>query len=50
LVTGAGAGIRSAISRRLAAEGAHVFEADANEAAAKEAADSIVGEPARRNP
>ncbi|MFF2243796.1 SDR family NAD(P)-dependent oxidoreductase [Arthrobacter sp. NPDC058130] len=42
LVTGAGGGIGSAISRRLAAEGAHVFVADANEAAAKEVADSIV--------
>lgn len=43
LVTGAGGGIGSAIGRRLAAEGAHVFVADANEAAAKEVADSIVG-------
>jgi 2-hydroxycyclohexanecarboxyl-CoA dehydrogenase len=44
LVTGAGGGIGSAISRRLAAEGAHVFVADAHEAAAKEVADSIVAE------
>ena len=44
LVTGAGGGIGSAISRRLAAEGAHVFVADANETAAKEVADSILGE------
>lgn len=44
LVTGAGGGIGSAISRRLASEGAHVFVADANEAAAKEVADSIGAE------
>jgi 2-hydroxycyclohexanecarboxyl-CoA dehydrogenase len=44
LVTGAGGGIGSAISRRLAAESAHVFVADANDAAAKEVADSIVGD------
>lgn len=44
LVTGAGGGIGSAIARRLAAEGAHVFVADAKETAAKEVADSIVGE------
>lgn len=43
LVTGAGGGIGSAIGRRLAAEGAHVFVADANEAAAKDVADSIIG-------
>lgn len=44
LVTGAGGGIGSAIARRLAAEGAHVFVADAKETAAKEVADSIIGE------
>lgn len=44
LVTGAGGGIGSAIARRLAAEGAHVYVADANEAAAKEVANSIAGE------
>lgn len=44
LVTGAGGGIGSAIARRLAAEGAHVFVADANETAAKEVADYIIGE------
>jgi NAD(P)-dependent dehydrogenase (short-subunit alcohol dehydrogenase family) len=44
LVTGAGGGIGSAIARRLAAEGAHVFVADANETAAKEVADTIIGE------
>ncbi|MGN7199565.1 SDR family NAD(P)-dependent oxidoreductase [Arthrobacter sp. SAFR-044] len=44
LVTGAGGGIGSAISRRLAAEGAHVFVADANETAAKEVADDLTGE------
>ena len=44
LVTGAGGGIGSAISRRLAAEGAHVFVADANEAAAKDVADALVGD------
>jgi 2-hydroxycyclohexanecarboxyl-CoA dehydrogenase len=44
LVTGAGGGIGSAISRRLAEESAHVFVADANDAAAKEVADSIVGD------
>jgi NAD(P)-dependent dehydrogenase (short-subunit alcohol dehydrogenase family) len=38
LVTGAGGGIGSAISRRLAEESAHVFVADANDAAAKEVA------------
>lgn len=43
LVTGAGGGIGSAISLRLAGEGAHVFVADANEPAAKEAADAILG-------
>ncbi|MGX5716838.1 SDR family NAD(P)-dependent oxidoreductase [Arthrobacter sp. MAHUQ-56] len=42
LVTGAGGGIGSAIARRLAAEGAYVFVADANEAAAKEVADALV--------
>ena len=44
LVTGAGGGIGSAIARRLAAEGAHVCVADANEAAAKEVADALAGE------
>lgn len=44
LVTGAGGGIGSAISRRLAAESAHVFVADANEAAAKEVTESLVAE------
>jgi NAD(P)-dependent dehydrogenase (short-subunit alcohol dehydrogenase family) len=44
LVTGAGGGIGSAISRRLAAEGAHVVVADANEMAAKEVAEALVGE------
>jgi len=44
LVTGAGGGIGSAIGRRLAAEGAHVFICDVNEAAAKEVADALVGE------
>lgn len=44
LVTGAGGGIGSAISRRLATEGAHVFISDVNEAAAKEVADALVGE------
>ena len=44
LVTGAGGGIGSAIAGRLAAEGAHVFVADANEATAKETADALVGE------
>lgn len=44
LVTGAGGGIGSAISRRLAAEGANVVVADANEMAAKEVAKALVGE------
>jgi NAD(P)-dependent dehydrogenase (short-subunit alcohol dehydrogenase family) len=44
LVTGAGGGIGSAISRRLAAEGAHVVVADANEMAVKEVAEALVGE------
>jgi NAD(P)-dependent dehydrogenase (short-subunit alcohol dehydrogenase family) len=44
LVTGAGGGIGSAISRRLAAEGAHVVVADANEVAAEEVAEALVGE------
>ena len=44
MVTGAGGGIGSAIGRRLAAEGAHVFICDVNEAAAKEVADALVGE------
>ena len=44
LVTGAGGGIGSAIARRLAAEGAHVCVADANETAAKEVADALAGE------
>ena len=44
LVTGAGGGIGSGIARRLASEGGHVFVADANEAAAKEIADALVGD------
>ncbi|MFJ4028998.1 SDR family NAD(P)-dependent oxidoreductase [Paenarthrobacter sp. NPDC089989] len=44
LVTGAGGGIGSAISLRLASEGAHVYVADANEVAAKEVAASILAE------
>ncbi|APX01945.1 SDR family NAD(P)-dependent oxidoreductase [Arthrobacter sp. QXT-31] len=44
LVTGAGGGIGSAIARRLAAEGAHVCVADANETAAKEVADALARE------
>jgi NAD(P)-dependent dehydrogenase (short-subunit alcohol dehydrogenase family) len=44
LVTGAGGGIGSAISRRLATEGAHVVVADANAVAAKEIAEALVGE------
>jgi NAD(P)-dependent dehydrogenase (short-subunit alcohol dehydrogenase family) len=44
LVTGAGGGIGSAIGRRLAAEGAHVFICDVNDAAAKNVADALVGE------
>ncbi|TNB67236.1 SDR family oxidoreductase [Arthrobacter sp. BB-1] len=44
LVTGAGGGIGSAIARRLASEGGHVFVADANEPAAKEIADALVGD------
>ncbi|VXC14082.1 3-oxoacyl-(acyl-carrier-protein) reductase FabG [Arthrobacter sp. 9AX] len=44
LVTGAGGGIGSAISGRLAAEGAHVYVADANETAAKEISDALAGE------
>lgn len=44
LVTGAGGGIGSAISRRLAAEGAHVFVADANEIAAKQVTADLVAE------
>jgi len=50
LVTGAGGGIGSAISRRLAAEGAHVFISDVNEAAAKEVADALVGEGCSAEP
>ena len=50
LVTGAGGGIGSAISRRLAGEGAHVFVADANEAAAKEVADALVGDGCSAEP
>jgi 2-hydroxycyclohexanecarboxyl-CoA dehydrogenase len=42
LVTGAGGGIGSAISHRLATEGAHVVVADANATAAKEVADTLV--------
>jgi NAD(P)-dependent dehydrogenase (short-subunit alcohol dehydrogenase family) len=41
LVTGAGAGIGMAIARRFAAEGAQVFLADMNGAAAMEAAEEI---------
>jgi NAD(P)-dependent dehydrogenase (short-subunit alcohol dehydrogenase family) len=44
LVTGAGGGIGSAIGRRLAAEGAHVFICDVNETAAKEVADALFSE------
>ncbi|MGR0161158.1 SDR family NAD(P)-dependent oxidoreductase [Paenarthrobacter nitroguajacolicus] len=44
LVTGAAGGIGSAISRRLAAEGAHVFVADANETAAKQVAADLIAE------
>jgi len=50
LVTGAGGGIGSAISRRLATEGAHVFISDINEAAAKEVADALVGEGCSAEP
>jgi len=50
LVTGAGGGIGSAISRRLATEGAHVFISDVNEAAAKEVADALVGEGCSAEP
>ncbi|WP_427116738.1 SDR family NAD(P)-dependent oxidoreductase [Pseudarthrobacter scleromae] len=50
VVTGAGGGIGSAIARRLAAEGAHVYVADANEAAAKEVADSIAGDGGSAEP
>ncbi|MDQ0680453.1 2-hydroxycyclohexanecarboxyl-CoA dehydrogenase [Arthrobacter pascens] len=50
LVTGAGGGIGSAISRRLAGEGAHVFVADTNEAAAKEVADALVGDGCSAEP
>jgi NAD(P)-dependent dehydrogenase (short-subunit alcohol dehydrogenase family) len=50
LVTGAGGGIGSAISRRLAAEGAHVFVADATEAAANEVADALVGDGCSAEP
>jgi NAD(P)-dependent dehydrogenase (short-subunit alcohol dehydrogenase family) len=45
LVTGAGGGIGSAISRRLSAEGAHVFICDVNEAAAKEVGEGLSAEP-----
>lgn len=44
LVTGAGGGIGSAISRRLAAEGAYVYVADANEMAAKDVAEAIASD------
>ncbi|WP_087873156.1 SDR family NAD(P)-dependent oxidoreductase [Arthrobacter globiformis] len=44
LVTGAGGGIGSAIGRRLAVEGAHVFICDVNETAAKEVADALARE------
>src|SRR5688572_11142245 len=50
MVTGAGGGIGSAISRRLGAEGAHVFICDVNEAAAKEVADALVGEGCSAEP
>lgn len=50
LVTGAGGGIGSAISRRLGAEGAHVFICDVNEAAAKDVADALVGEGCSAEP
>jgi 2-hydroxycyclohexanecarboxyl-CoA dehydrogenase len=50
LVTGAGGGIGSAIGRRLATEGAHVFISDINEAAAKEVADALVGEGCSAEP
>jgi NAD(P)-dependent dehydrogenase (short-subunit alcohol dehydrogenase family) len=49
-VTGAAGGIGSAISRRLAAEGAHVFISDVNEAAAKEVADALVSEGCSAEP
>lgn len=44
LVTGAGGGIGSAIARRLASEGGHVFVADANGAVAKEVADTLAAD------
>ena len=44
LVSGAGGSIGSAIGRRLAAEGAHVFICDVNEASAKDVADALAGE------
>ena len=50
LVTGAGGGIGSAISRRLAAEGAHVFICDVNDAAAKEVADALTGDGCSAEP
>ncbi|WP_258804263.1 SDR family NAD(P)-dependent oxidoreductase [Pseudarthrobacter sp. NS4] len=50
LVTGAGGGIGSAISRRLAAEGAHVVVADANAVAAKEVAEALAGEGLSADP
>jgi 2-hydroxycyclohexanecarboxyl-CoA dehydrogenase len=50
LVTGAGGGIGSAISRRLATEGAHVFISDVNEAAAKEVADGLIGKGCSAEP
>lgn len=50
LVTGAGGGIGSAISRRLANEGAHVFICDVNEAAAKEVANALTSEGSSAEP
>lgn len=46
LVTGAASGIGLAIARRLAAGGAHVVVSDIDEAAAKSAAETIVGSTA----
>lgn len=50
LVTGAGGGIGSAISRRLAGEGAFVFVADSNEGAAKKVADALGDEGCAAQP